>query len=325
MARLGLHRREFAGLALATAFAAGRARGGIVRSVHEASRLESSDTFYVPPTSLATVADIYRRMTAPVRVMGKGPFPFVVDTGANQSVISAELAAALHLPRGEPAMLNGVAGAQMASTTVAALGLGRRLRRDVTLYVLPADAIGGPGMLGLDGLEGQRLTLDFRNQRLRIDPAGRLVGDPFAVRVKAQQRDGQLTLVDADLSGIPITAFIDSGAQNTIGNQALKSMATLRQINSPWTSTAVISVTGQTLDAQMAELPNLRLGGMRLPTWPVAFADLHTFQMWNLTETPAILIGVDILSRFEEVSLDFVHDEVRFRVPNAQEVWVARR
>ena len=54
---------------------------------------------------------------------------------------------------------------------------------------------------------------------------------------------------------------------------------------------------------------------MTLPNWPVAFADLHTFRMWDLIRAPAILIGVDMLSRFETVCLDFRHDEVAFRLP----------
>src|SRR5690242_2099660 len=50
--------------------------------------------------TIETANDPYRRMTAPVALNGKGPFFFVVDTGANQSVISRELASELGLPDG---------------------------------------------------------------------------------------------------------------------------------------------------------------------------------------------------------------------------------
>jgi hypothetical protein len=36
----------------------------------------------------------------------------------------------------------------------------------------------------------------------------------------------------------------------------------------------------------------------------VAFADLHTFRMWKLIDQPAILVGVDVMSRFQYVTLD---------------------
>ena len=255
-------------------------------------------------------------MTAPVLLNGQGPYFFVVDTGANQSVISAEVAAQLSLaPRGDET-LNGVAGVQQAATTRASLGLGGHEESDVTLSILPGAAIGGAGMLGLDRLDGRNLTLDFGSQTLVIETKPHWRGGEDVIAVKARRRDGQLTLVDADLAGIPVTAIIDSGAQNTVGNQALRELAITRRPQTFWSRTPIVSATGQTIDADFAELPALRVGGLSLPNWPVAFADLHTFQMWSLTRRPAILLGVDILSRFEWVCLDFVHDEVRFHLPD---------
>ena len=286
-----------------------------------ASRLSplSADA-YIPPTSLSAVADIYRRMTVPIGVGGSGPFPFVVDTGANQSVISQELVAQLGLPVGADRPLNGVAGVQDAPTTVTDIRIGDHTESGVMLSILPAAAIGGEGMLGLDRVEGRELTLDFRYRTLRLTMTQHLSRDPSDVAIKAHRRSGQLTLVDADLAGIPIVAFLDSGAQNTIGNKALRSMADARLPTSHWVETPIVSATGQTIMAEMANLPNLRIGGLKLPTWPVAFADLHTFRMWDMLDTPAILVGVDVLSRFESVCLDFARNEVRFRPPG-QAIW----
>jgi hypothetical protein len=308
-------------LAVATALAAPRLA---LATPTTGSRLPSDDDIYEPPATLALVADVYARMTAPLHVGGQGPFPFVVDTGANQSVISTDLAARLGLAPGPVSPLNGVAGVELAPTAVTSIGVGRRLRRDVTLFILPAPAIGGAGLLGLDGLEGQTLTLDFRRRALRIEGRGAGRGGPRTVAMRAKRRDGQLTLVDADLAGIRVTAFIDSGAQNTIGNRALQRLAVGRRFASQWTVAPIVSVTGQTIEGDMAELPHLRIGGMTVPRWRVAFADLHTFQMWDLVDRPAILIGVDVLSRFEAVSLDFARDEVRFVVPDTRNVRAIR-
>jgi len=232
-------------------------------------------------------------------------------------VIAAELAAQLGLSLGEPAPLNGVAGVQMAPTTRARLDVGPRRHRDAILSILAQADIGGLGLLGLEDLDGQEVTLDFRGQALRIEPGRRSVNDIGAIAVKAHRRNGQLTLVDADLAGLHVTAFLDSGAQNTIGNMALRAMALNRNPTHPWYKTPIVSATGQTIQAEMADLPRLRVGNLNMPNWPVAFADLHTFRMWNLVDRPAILLGVDVLSRFETVCLDFARDEVRFRLPGA--------
>jgi hypothetical protein len=317
MALRNFSRRQVAGLVGASAMCAGPA-GAMVEGITGSRLSPMVEQPYAPPTNLSGVADIYRRMTVPIRIDGQGPFAFVVDTGANQSVISGELALKLRLPQDASALLNGVAGSQMAPTTIAALGIGGRTKLGAVLSILPAAAIGGAGMLGLDQLEGERLTLDFRDQTLSVEHGGRPWRDPDDITVKAHRRNGQLTLVDAELAGVPIIAFLDSGAQNTIGNLALRNLALARHPTSSRMETLILSATGQTISAQMADLPHLRVGGMGLPNWPVAFADLHTFTMWDLTNKPAILIGVDILTRFESVCLDFARDEVRFRLPKAQ-------
>ena len=316
MATKALSRRDAAALLVAgLAFAPSARAIDIVRSEGGASRL--SEPPYTPPVNIAAVNDLYRRMTAPIRVNGQGPFAFVVDTGSNQTVIAAELAAKLDLPLGDPAPLNGVAGVQLAPTTRARLDIGPRRHRDATLSILAQANIGGLGLLGLEDLDGQEVTLDFRGQALRIEPGRRSVNDIGAIAVKAHRRNGQLTLVDADLAGLHVTAFLDSGAQNTIGNMALRALALARNPASPWYETPIISATGQTIQAEIADLPRLRVGSLNMPNWPVAFADLHTFRMWNLVDRPAILLGVDVLSRFETVCLDFARDEVRFRLPGA--------
>ena len=67
-------------------------------------------------------------------------------------------------------------------------------------------------MLGLDQLNGARLTLNCERQTLSIDSGPSLPGDGDAYNMRAQRRDGQLTLVDANLAGIKVTAFLDSGS-----------------------------------------------------------------------------------------------------------------
>jgi predicted aspartyl protease len=316
MAQESVTRRQAAALLAAMAGCAPPARAQAVFRHVEGSRLKAPEApLYTPPVSIAAVGDLYRRMTAPIRINGQGPYPFVVDTGSNQTVIAQELAAGLGLPVGPLSEINGVAGVQMAPTTSARLDVGPRRRAGAAMSILPQAAIGGAGLLGLDGLEDQAVTLDFRGEALRIEPGRRLRPDPDAIVVKARRRSGQLTLVDADLAGLRLTAFLDSGAQNTIGNMALRALAQARDPKNVWWRTPIVSATGQSIDAEIADLPRLRVGGLRVPNWPVAFADLHTFRMWNLIDKPAILLGVDVLSRFEYVCLDFAHDEVRFRLP----------
>jgi hypothetical protein len=262
---------------------------------------------------VVALTDLYKRMTAPVWIDQQGPFAFVVDTGANRSVISAELAARLDLAEGPRQPLNDAAGVELARTVTVDLKVGGRGQAHMTLSVLPASTIGGDGMLGVDRLAGERLTLDFHDRQLRIEASGQAARDPSDVVVRARRRDGQLTLVGADLGGALVTAFLDSGAQVTIGNPALREL--VRNQAAAWTAASIISAAGQVIPAEVAILPTLRVGGLLVNHLPVAFADLHTFRMWDLDRAPTILLGVDVLSHFESVALDFARSEVRFRLP----------
>jgi len=75
---------------------------------------------------LDTALDESRRMTVPVRVNGHGPFQFVVDTGANRSVIGAEIAERLRLPAAGTTPVHGIAGVEPANLfKVARMQVGR--------------------------------------------------------------------------------------------------------------------------------------------------------------------------------------------------------
>lgn len=267
-----------------------------------------------PGQTLETARDPYRRMTAPVFLNGHGPYFFVVDTGANQSVVCSEIAASLMLPSGPTRALHGVAGVEDTPTAIVGeVKIGSRFDKAVMMPVLPRAAIGADGILGVDRLHDQRLKLDFRRHQLDIQRSHYADLPPYTSSVGARQKSGQLTIVNADLAGIKVSAFLDSGAERTIGNPALLDLTVLRNPQGKFFEVPVISVTGRTIPGTVALLPVLRLGAVRLVNISVTFADLHVFQIWGLT-SPAILVGMDALSAFDSVTLDFGRAEVWFEL-----------
>jgi uncharacterized protein YjbI with pentapeptide repeats len=122
-------------------------------------------------------------------------------------------------------------------------------------------------------------------------------------------------LRDADLRGEPITAVLDSGSQVTIGNPALRRLADAHDPDAVWSAATIESASGQSIPARVTSLRDLGVSGLVIQGLSVAFADLHAFRLWGLGGRPAILLGVDVLSRFDAVELDFAKGEVRFRLP----------
>lgn len=266
--------------------------------------------------TLKTSEDDADRMTVPVMIDGKGPFLFIVDTGADHTVISRELAAALKLPAGPSVDLNDTAGVGVVGTaSIDTLRVGPKTATHLTAPVLSRADIGADGMLGIDALRGQRVVLDFKAKRMSVEPSkGEHFSDDVVV-VRGKRRFGELVLVDAEAKGEPVLVVLDSGAQNSVANAALRSRLARRNPQEVgYYSTVVISVTGHTTPAEYAEISEVRIGGITVRNMPLAFANLHTFDEFDLTHEPAMLLGMDVLRQFQRVSVDFGRNEVRFHL-----------
>lgn len=265
--------------------------------------------------AIASQNDALDRLTVKVRVNGQGPFPFVVDTGAERSTLALDLAAQLMLPMGSPIIVHGVAGAVTSpSALVGELAVGSRRLHDVELPLLQRNDLGAAGVLGIDALQGQRVELDFLHHEMRVQGTMRERPRGDEIVVTARGRFGQLVLVDAAFGHEPIMVVVDTGAQYSIGNPALKRMIHAESAQFAGSDSAqIFSVTGQTTTGQWALISDVKIGGFGVNNLPVVFSDLHSFERWKLQNQPALLLGMDVLRQFERVDIDFARREVRFR------------
>ena len=259
--------------------------------------------------------ELLTRMTVPVQVNGRGPFRFVVDSGADTSVIGTRLARSLQLPPGTAVTLNGItATSRVERVLVDEIKLGQTSVNGLQLPVLRELDLGAEGMIGIDALVEQRLMLDFEKQVVRVEnadrPALRLDGE---IVVTARRRRGQLILTQAQANGRQVDAVIDTGSEITIGNLALRDKLFGHHVGK-LTTVSVTGVTGTTVDLQIVRLPELQIGPVILRNVPIAFADVPPFVVFGLSEHPALLLGTDLMATFRKVSLDFKRRKVRFQL-----------
>ncbi|MDO6413024.1 aspartyl protease family protein [Sphingomonas sp. BIUV-7] len=266
--------------------------------------------------TLATATDLATRMTVDTHVNGAGPFSFTIDTGSDRSVVSDRLASHLSLPIGRIVTIYGIAGPSSVSTVnVASIRVGQRESRDIAAPVLPERSLGSSGFLGIDAMRDQRVLMDFKHKRITFATSAReaMEGEEGVIVVTGRSRFGQLILTDARVGGIKVHAIIDTGAENTIGNLALrKVMAKRGPIAGEMTT--IIGVTGAEMPAEASSIARIRLGGLQLVNMPITYADVRTFALFGIDDKPAILVGMDVLRGFERVAVDFKRREVRFRV-----------
>jgi predicted aspartyl protease len=272
-----------------------------------------------PPTKIDTGRDLHDYMLAPVGINGQGPFQFLIDTGANASCVSHQLADRLVLTAGRPTNVHTMVGVrERPSVLIHKLDVGSRSRRAVSAPSLPIATEGIDGILGIDWLGGQRLVLDFAARTLEITRSKSEASIEGQVLVPARRRMGQLTIVDADLNGRRISAMIDSGSQVTICNRPLRDLVAAQEIRRGDSVThqkiGLETLAGERFTGEVLYLPFMRLGGLRLGNVPVAYADMHIFNIWNLNKTPALVLGMDLLSQFDAVSMDFGRSNVRFDI-----------
>jgi len=255
------------------------------------------------------------RLTVPVRVNGRGPFNFIVDSGADTSVVGLRIARALELPLGTPAILNGMTSRNIVDRVkVAEMALGTTTVRNLQLPALREADLGGDGMIGIDALARQRLMMDFEKRLIKIEDARTPVRTyPGEIVVIGRLHRGQLILTHVRAAGLPLDAVIDTGTQITIGNLALRDRL-IRKNRGKFVTVSVTGVTGVTVELEMAKIAELRLGPVVLHDVPMAFADVPPFKLFGLSAQPALLLGTDLLESFRRVSLDFRARKVRFQL-----------
>jgi predicted aspartyl protease len=255
------------------------------------------------------------RMTVEVLVNGRGPYRFLVDSGADSSVVGLRIARELKLPNGTPVNLNSMTGsARVERVLVDELALGSSTIRNLELPALLERDMGGEGIVGIDALVGQRLMMDFEKRLIKAEDARqpvKMVGGEIVVT--ARRRRGQLILTEVRAAGLRVDAVIDTGSEITIGNLALRDKL-IRRHRDKFATVEVTGVTGAVFSLQMAHIGELRLGAVTLRNVPMAFADLPPFQVFGLSEQPALLLGTDLLETFRRVSLDFLRRKVRFQL-----------
>jgi predicted aspartyl protease len=299
----------FAGIAAALVFAA-PLRGQGQPAAETGTRLpdqQSAETIGYKP-------DWTERMTVPVSIDGQGPYRFIVDTGAERTAISRQLASTLALSPGRTATVHSMTEVSRISTVVIPdLQIGGRSVNDIHALALDRSDMGAPGMLGVDSLQRQRVVFDFGRQEMTISPSRQTEQrwPEGTIVVTGRRHFGRLVLVDASVDGQRVWVIVDTGSQVSVANNALRNALQRRGRLGPTRTIQLLSITGGRTDAEYSIARRIRIGGLDINYLPVAFADVHPFRQLQLMDRPALLLGMDALRLFDRVSVDFANRRVR--------------
>ncbi|MET0659568.1 MAG: retropepsin-like aspartic protease [Steroidobacteraceae bacterium] len=256
-----------------------------------------------------TKRDRVGRVALPVWVDGKGPFLFIVDTGASRSTLSPQLVEKLGLePSITPGVwLSGVTGsAQVPTVSVRELRSAQLIVPGGELPVVWSEMMANAdGILGVAGLKRHRIEVDFQHNRVSISSASGGSGRGF-LRVPARLVRGGLLVVDVKVGEVSAAAVIDTGAERSLGNMALlKAVQAKRRTEPGHLETTVLGATENIAKGRAEMAPSISLGDTKINRLPLTYGDFHIFQVWEMTDKPALILGMDVLGTLQGFVLDY--------------------
>jgi predicted aspartyl protease len=256
-------------------------------------------------------------VTVPAWVNGKGPYPFILDTGAEGSDVYAWLANQLHLPSAGSESLNGMTGStQVARYRVESLTMDGHTLHDVALDELPNRKDNGvqAGVLGLDFMSDAVAVFDFACHRMEVHPR---TGDLMEVVAKAGAAIHAEHAGQTDLLQIPVringawgVAVLDTGNRVSKINSIFAHLARVDPSAASFHDEAPIE--GANLKAMIPRagpIGRVEFGSIQLDDVHAQVIDLPVMADMDAGK-PVLWLGSDLLQ-----TVHFVYDHA------GQQVW----
>jgi predicted aspartyl protease len=261
-------------------------------------------------------ADEFARLVVPVQLNGEGPFFFLLDTGAARSALTQAAVERLGLSvdQAQQVVVRGVSGrSRVPTVAVSSFRVGDIEFPEQRLPVIRAQILDGlDGILSLDRLRGLHLTADFANAEVRIMNVGSDESPSNALRMRYGWISTGLIVVEARIGDHRVPAIIDTGGAHTLGNVALLNelIADAGGVLHGVIMSRVADATDTVLETWDSRVETLEIGAVAIDDLRVSFGRFPVFKYWNLDERPALLIGMDVLSRTKSLSVDYGRREM---------------
>ncbi|GAB7551003.1 hypothetical protein NRB_04990 [Novosphingobium sp. 11B] len=246
-----------------------------------------------------------------VSINEQGPFPMIVDTAAQSSLMSPDLAAALKLqPMESDLSINGATGstkAQIYPVDHFASALFDQEMVGVLMFPNPGTT-SARGIVGMEHFGEGKLTFDRTNARLSFGPSAPVEAGYATHKGELQ---GGLLVVPLTLDGVAIKATVDTGAGVTIANAAaLKALGWSADDSRLVAAGTIRGATAAQSAIRMTRIGKMQLGPVSLSNVPVYFNFSGTSQ-----SEPMVILGSDILNLLDAYAVDFPRAELQIRIP----------
>lgn len=244
----------------------------------------------------------------PVCVNDRGPFDFILDTGAGTSLLSSELAKQLEvrvIGSKEGQSAGGKVSVSLAK--VDALVVGETKLEDVDVGVVDLSHIGKTvgakidGDLGYNFLKHFRVTINYRDCELRLEDPKRVESFARAAKTEIPIRLANpakpLVLVDVHANGRgPFQFAIDTGTSTSAITPELA-----KQLEVQTSLVGAGTTGGSPVDFSAGSLQSFQLGGAKIDNMGVVVADFFTMLNAAIGVKLDGIVGYNFLRNYKVV------------------------
>lgn len=255
------------------------------------------------------------------RVNGKGPYPFILDTGADETGVYEWFAKSLDLPSGAARELSGATGSQPSIVAkLSTLSVDGHAIRQVEADTLPdrVDGVKLAGVAGVDLMRDRLAVIDFGCSTFALLPlqaTNAKITGVGATKIKAGAiPDGLQLTLPVTVNGVTGIAVLDSGSRHTFINSQFASALKLDPASASFRDAQPSrGATLKTVAMRVGPIGWVKFAGISIPDAEARVGDLPYLQTAGLADKPAMNLGVDFLAR-TRLTVDF----------SSRQFWLAR-
>jgi predicted aspartyl protease len=250
-------------------------------------------------------------VVVPTLVDGKGPYDFILDTGADESAVYTWFAKSLGLPSGASRELSGATGSeQMTVTRLSTLGVDGHVIHDTDADTVPdrPDGVKIAGIVGVDLMAHQIAVIDFACKTFALRPVadvGEDIVGKGAQLIQAGSIIGgnQLTL-PVTINGISGTATLDTGSRSTQINSTFAAALGISPSSDAFKDIATKGATKTAVSSRVGPVGTVQFAGITRPHAVARVVDLPYLKEAGLANVPAMNLGLDLL-RSTRLTVDY--------------------
>ncbi|MGX6648107.1 aspartyl protease family protein [Maricaulaceae bacterium MS644] len=249
------------------------------------------------PSASAMGRALDGRRSIQVMIEGRGPWPFILDTGASHTAIAQPLAVEFGFePTGVlhdvQTLTEEIRSERLVLADVRAGGA-TAAHLDMVVVDTPTDLdLNYFGLLGNDMFAGRTLSIDVANAVLTLD-------SPAPAHEDARLYPGRNVPVGDIIlhrAGPPVRVLIDTGSARTIINSRLARRLRPDQVTFRFDVMGATRLARRETDAEAVRIPSFRMGGICGLGLVAVNADVDVFRAMGLSDEPAMILGMDALA-----------------------------